>query len=52
VRQAIIEAGERANLVAQLEQIEIFQVAYTDFTELLYADGNFSINGGKSGSRP
>jgi transposase InsO family protein len=39
VRQAIIEAGERANLVAQLEQIEIFQVAYTDFTELLYADG-------------
>ena len=39
VRQAIVEAGERANLVAQLEQIELFQVAYTDFTELLYADG-------------
>jgi putative transposase len=39
VRQAIVEAGERANLIAQLEQIELFQVAYTDFTELLYADG-------------
>jgi transposase InsO family protein len=39
VRQAIVEAGERANLIAQLEQIELFQVVYTDFTELLYADG-------------
>jgi transposase InsO family protein len=39
VRQAIVEAGERANLVALLEQIELFQVAYTDFTELLYANG-------------
>jgi putative transposase len=39
VRQAIVEAGERANLVAQLERIGLFQVAYTDFTELLYANG-------------
>ena len=39
VRQVIVEVGERANLVAQLEQIEMFQVAYTDFTELLYAHG-------------
>lgn len=39
VRQAIVEAGERANLVSQLEEISLFQVAYTDFTELLYADG-------------
>jgi transposase InsO family protein len=39
VRQAIVEAGERANLVAQLVEIGLFQVAYTDFTELLYADG-------------
>jgi hypothetical protein len=39
VRQAIVEAGERANLVAQLEEIMLFQVIYTDFTELLYADG-------------
>ena len=39
VRQAIVEAGERANLVAQLEEIGLFQVAYTDFSELLYANG-------------
>jgi putative transposase len=39
VRQAIVEAGERANLVAQLAEIELFQVAYADFTELPYADG-------------
>jgi putative transposase len=39
VREAIIEAGERANLIAQLEEIDLFQVAYTDFTELVYADG-------------
>jgi len=39
VRQAIIVSGKRANLVAQLNQIELFQVAYTDFTELVYADG-------------
>lgn len=39
VQQAIIEAGERANLVAQMEEIGLFQVLYTDFTELLYANG-------------
>lgn len=39
VREAIVEAGERANLIAQLEEIGLFQVAYTDFTELVYADG-------------
>lgn len=39
IRQVIVEAGDRANLVAQLEQIGPFQVAYTDFTELLYAEG-------------
>ena len=39
VRQAIVEAGGRANLVAQMERIDLFQVAYTDFTELLYANG-------------
>jgi putative transposase len=39
VRQVIVEAGERANLVTQLEEIGLFQVAYTDFTELPYADG-------------
>jgi len=39
IQQAITEAGERANLVAPLEKIGLFQVVYTDFTELLYADG-------------
>lgn len=39
VRRAIIEAGERANLVAQLAKIEPFAVCYTDFTELYYANG-------------
>lgn len=39
VRQAIVEAGERANRVTQLEEIGLFEVAYTDFTELLYAGG-------------
>jgi putative transposase len=39
VRQVIVAVGERANLVAQLEEIGLFEVAYTDFTELLYADG-------------
>jgi putative transposase len=39
VRQVILTAGKRANLVAQLEDIALFEVAYTDFTELRYADG-------------
>ncbi len=39
IRQAIIASGERANLVAQLGHIEPFQVAYTDFTEVVYANG-------------
>ena len=39
VRKVIIEAGERANLVAQMDEIELFQVVYTDFTEILYAGG-------------
>jgi len=39
VRRAIVASGKRANLVAQLDQIGLFQVAYTDFTELVYADG-------------
>jgi transposase InsO family protein len=39
VQRAITAAGKRANLVAQMEQIGLFAVLYTDFTELLYADG-------------
>jgi putative transposase len=40
VRKVILEAGERANLVAQMEEIGLFQVVYTDFTEILYAGGH------------
>ncbi len=40
LRQVIAQAGDRANLVAQLETIDLFAVVYTDFTELLYADGS------------
>ena len=39
IRQLITEAGDRINLVTGLESIEPFQVVYTDFTELVYADG-------------
>lgn len=39
IRQALAVAGERANLVAGLETIGAGEVAYTDFTELVYADG-------------
>ena len=39
LRQVITQAGQRANLVAQLAEICLFQVVYTDFTELLYAQG-------------
>lgn len=40
VRKVILEAGERANLVAQMAEIDLFQVVYTDFTEILYAGGH------------
>ena len=39
VRKVITEAGQRANLVAQMTEIGPFQVVYTDFTEILYAGG-------------
>lgn len=39
VRQVITEAGDRANLVAQMSDIGLFEVAYTDFTQLLLANG-------------
>jgi len=40
VQKAITEAGELANLVVQMDGIGLFQVVYTDFTEILYADGD------------
>lgn len=39
IRRALVASGERVNLVAQREQIGLFEVAYTDFTELRFADG-------------
>lgn len=39
IRQVILAAGERVNLVAQLEHIGLFEVAHTDFTKLLFAGG-------------
>jgi len=38
IRQAITAAGERVNLVAGKKVIQPFEVAYADFTELVYAD--------------
>ena len=40
VQTVITEAGELANLVVQMDEIGLFQVVYTDFTEILYADGD------------
>jgi len=40
VQKAIAKAGELANLVAQMDEIALFQVVYTDFTEILYAGGH------------
>lgn len=40
VQQAILAVGEYANLVAQLDEIALFQVVYTDFTEIPYANGH------------
>jgi len=39
LRQVITAADGRINLVPNLEEIELLQVAYTDFTELVYAEG-------------
>ena len=39
IRKAILEVGNRANLVAQMDGIGLFRVVYTDFTEVSYANG-------------
>jgi len=39
IQKAITTAGKRANLVSGRENISLFDVVYTDFTELVYADG-------------
>lgn len=43
VQRAIAEAGEGANLVAQMEEIGLFEVSYTDFTEIVYANGQHKV---------
>ena len=39
IRKIIREVGDRANLVAQKDEIGLFEVLYTDFTEIRYANG-------------
>jgi putative transposase len=39
IREAILAAGRRVNLLAQLEQVEPLMVVQTDFTELPFAGG-------------
>jgi transposase InsO family protein len=39
IRQVILAAGDKANLVKGMAQIGLFEVAYTDFTEIPYANG-------------
>lgn len=40
IQKTITEVGKLANLVAQMDEIALFQVVYTDFTEILYAGGH------------
>ena len=39
IRQVIVAAGTRVNVLAQIEDIEPLDVLHTDFTELRFADG-------------
>ena len=39
IRQAITSAGDRINLLAGKATIRPLEVAYADFTELVYANG-------------
>lgn len=39
IRRVIAAAGEQINLVAALKRIAVLEVLYTDFTELVYANG-------------
>ena len=40
IRRVITAAGDRINLVAKRDEIGPLEVAYADFTELVYADGH------------
>jgi len=39
ISKVIRSVGKRANLVAEIENPRLFQILYTDFTELVYAEG-------------
>jgi transposase InsO family protein len=39
IRQIILRAGTLCNLVAQLDEIDLLDVLYTDFTQLIYTGG-------------
>lgn len=43
LRQVITAAGERVNLLAQLEEVEPLAAFHTDFTELVYAEGKAQL---------
>lgn len=40
IRKLLKEAGPKVNLVETLKEIDIFEVFYTDFTEIRYQKGN------------
>jgi transposase InsO family protein len=40
IRQVIVAAGTRVNVLVQMENIEPLDVLHTDFTELRFAEGN------------
>jgi putative transposase len=39
IRRTIDELGDRVNLVADLDEIGLYEVLYTDFTEIVYGGG-------------
>lgn len=39
ITKTIKQAGDKANLAAQIESPDLYQVCYTDFSEIIYADG-------------
>jgi transposase InsO family protein len=39
IRRVILSAGDKANLVKGMTEIGLFEVSYTDFTEIHYANG-------------
>jgi putative transposase len=43
LRQVIVAAGNRVNLIAELEEIAPLAVLHTDFTELVYAAGKAQL---------